>query len=82
MEEKLKCIKSENVPFFGKKTLIFLLFQISNGISSGYHESIPKMLWPWGNEDWFSPSQQEMAKISLFGCENSSLISTETSEDV
>ena len=70
---------------FSEKTLIFLQFQISNGISfhtSGYHESIPKMLWPWGNEDWFSPSQQEMAKISLFGCENSSLISTETSEDV
>ena len=70
---------------FSEKNFDFLQFQISNGISfhtSGYHESIPKMLWPWGNEDWFSPSQQEMAKISLFGCENSSLISTETSEDV
>ena len=52
-------------PFSEKKTLIFLQFRISNGISlhtSGYHESIPKMLWPWGNEDWFSPSEQEMAK--------------------
>ena len=80
MHKKGKCA------LFRKKLRFFLQFQISHdGISlltSGYHESIPKMFRPWGNEDWFSPSQQEMAKIFLFGCENSSLISTETSEDV
>ena len=79
MHKKRKCA------LFLKKNFDFLQFRVSHGISlltSGYCESIPKMLWPWCNEDWFSPSQQDMAKISLFGCENSSLISSETSEDV